>query len=104
MMQKTTAQKSPEIIHEKILRPDVKFQTCPIKASMGVLGRKWAMLVLRDIGFRKIDRFNRLLESIQGLTPRVLSMRLKELEEDGIIQRAVENGANLISKKTTTTE
>src|SRR5213593_3494681 len=60
---------------------------CPIKASMGVLGRKWAMLVLRDIGFRKIDRFNRLLESIPGLTPRVLSMRLKELGEEGIIER-----------------
>src|SRR5215831_18758563 len=104
MMQKTTAQKSPEIIHEKILRPDIKFQTCPIKASMGVLGRKWAMIVLRDIGFRKIDRFNRLLESIQGLTPRVLSMRLKELEEDGIIQRVVENGTTPTSVRWMLTE
>ncbi len=54
---------------------------------MGVLGRKWTTLLLRDIGFRKIDRFNNLLESIPGLTPRVLSMRLKELERDGIIQK-----------------
>jgi len=53
---------------------------------MGVLGKKWTMLILRDIGFRKIDRFNRVLESIPGLTPRVLSMRLKELEGDGIIE------------------
>jgi len=63
------------------------FCQCPIKASMGVLGRKWTTLLLRDIGFRKIDRFNHLLESIPGLTPRVLSMRLKELERDGIIQK-----------------
>ena len=48
------------------------------------------MLILRDIGFRKIDRFNRLLESINGLTPRVLSMRLKELEDTGFIQ-CIEN-------------
>lgn len=48
------------------------------------------MLILRDIGFRKIDRFNRLLESIHGLTPRVLSMRLKELEETGYIE-CIEN-------------
>ncbi len=54
---------------------------------MGVLGRKWTMLILRDIGFRKIDRFNRLLQSVRGLTPRVLSMRLSELEAAGIIQR-----------------
>jgi len=51
------------------------------------LGKKWTGLILRDIGFRKIDRFNRLLESIPGLTPRVLPMRLKELDEEGIIER-----------------
>jgi len=44
------------------------------------------MLILRDIGLRKIRRFNRLLESVPGLTPRVLSMRLKELQEEGFIE------------------
>ena len=44
------------------------------------------MLIIRDIGFLKIKRFNRILESIPGLTPRVLSMRLKELEREGIIE------------------
>ena len=62
--------------------------TCPIRVSSRILGRKWAMLVLRDIGFSKIDRFTKLLENIPGLTPRVLSMRLKELEEDGYIKKA----------------
>ncbi len=57
---------------------------------MGVLGRKWTTLLLRDIGFRKIDRFNNLLESIPGLTPRVLSMRLKQLEKDGIIKKTAD--------------
>ncbi len=66
----------------------MKFAQCPIQTvTLGVLGRKWTGLILRDIGFRKIDRFNRLLESIPGLTPRVLSMRLKELDEEGIIER-----------------
>lgn len=77
-----------QTVTKGVLRPDVKFQQCPIKASMGVFGRKWTMLLLRDVGFRKIDRFNHLLESIPGLTPRVLSMRLKELEKDGIIKKA----------------
>ena len=48
------------------------------------------MLLLRDIGFRRISRFNRLLESIPGITPRVLSMRLKELEDGGFIAKHVE--------------
>jgi len=88
-LQKTqlVQKKQSPIITKGVLRPDVHFCQCPIKASMGVLGRKWTTLLLRDIGFRKIDRFNNLLESIPGLTPRVLSMRLKELEKDGIIQK-----------------
>jgi DNA-binding HxlR family transcriptional regulator len=73
------------------LLPGVKFAQCPIKTSLGVLGKKWAMLVLRDIGLLGVDRFNRLLNSIPGLTPRVLSMRLKELEKEGFI-KCVENG------------
>src|SRR3989441_4867910 len=88
-LQKTQlAQKNQSpIITKGVLRPDVHFCQCPIIASMGVLGRKWTTLLLRDIGFRKIDRFNHLIESIPGLTPRVLSMRLKELERDGIIRK-----------------
>ena len=87
-MQKTRPLKTEtQTVTKGVLRPDVKFQQCPIKASMGVFGRKWTMLLLRDVGFRKIDRFNHLLESIPGLTPRVLSMRLKELEKDGIIKK-----------------
>jgi DNA-binding HxlR family transcriptional regulator len=69
-----------------LFRPRVKFVECPIKSTMGVLGKKWTMLILRDIGFRKIDRFNRILDSIPGLTPRVLSMRLRELEHSGYIE------------------
>ena len=68
----------------------VKFANCPIKTSLGVLGKKWTLLLLRDIGFRHIGRFNRLLESIPGITPRVLSMRLKELEEEGLISKQLE--------------
>jgi DNA-binding HxlR family transcriptional regulator len=45
------------------------------------------LLILRDIGFLKIVRFNRILDSIPGLTPRVLSMRLRELEDEGFIER-----------------
>jgi DNA-binding HxlR family transcriptional regulator len=94
-MQKTQLVK-PAVTPKGVLRPDVHFQECPIKASMGVMGRKWAMLVIRDIGFRHIDRFNRLLASIPGLTPRVLSMRLKELEEDGIIKRVEEKNSSTV--------
>src|ERR687895_1925395 len=72
------------------LLPEVKFAQCPIKTTLGVLGKKWTMLIIRDIGILGVDRFNRLLDSIPGLTPRVLSMRLKELEKEGFIECAEE--------------
>ena len=76
-------------IGEKPLLPSVAFKNCPIRTSLGVLGRKWALLVLRDIAFLRIDRFNQILRSIPGLKPRVLVMRLRELEESGLIEPVI---------------
>jgi DNA-binding HxlR family transcriptional regulator len=60
---------------------------------MGVLGRKWALLVLRNIALYRKQRFNEMLRATPGLTRRVLSMRLRELERDGFIE-VVERGRN----------
>ncbi len=59
----------------------------PIEPSLGVLGRKWALIILADIGFRKLDSFNKIIDSNPALTPRVLSRRLHELNQAGIIIR-----------------
>jgi len=67
--------------------PTYPFKNCPIQTSLGVLGKKWTMLILRDIGFLKVDRFNKILRITSGLTPRVLSLRLRELEESGFIEQ-----------------
>lgn len=87
-MQKSISEEEKQYstLFSEWLLPEVKFAQCPIKASLGVLGKKWTLLVLRDIGILGIKRFNRILDSIPGLTPKVLSMRLKELEKEGFIQ------------------
>lgn len=77
----------PQSPIEKLFLPGVRFKTCPIGASLGVLGHKWTMLILRNIGFLKMQRFNQMLRITPGLTPRVLSMRLQELEKNGFIKR-----------------
>jgi DNA-binding HxlR family transcriptional regulator len=89
-LQKSISQEKQYPTMSEWLLPEVKFAQCPIKTTLGVLGKKWTMLVLRDIGVLGVDRFNRLLDSIPGLTPRVLSMRLKELEKEGFIYRIKE--------------
>jgi len=67
--------------------PQVMFTRCPIRESMGIFGRKWVLMILRDIAFLKIDRFSKILSNNQGLTPRVLSMRLRDLVKEGLVDR-----------------
>lgn len=86
----------------QIFREGVEFEKCPIAASLGVLGKKWTLLILRDIGLRRIDRFNRLLESMPGITPRILSRRLDELERSGFIERMEEKRAPRVVRWTVT--
>jgi DNA-binding HxlR family transcriptional regulator len=69
------------------------FAARPIKPDLGVLGRKWALLILADIGLRKVDRFSGLLRSNPKLNSRILSRRLRELEEAGMIRRVDTNRA-----------
>lgn len=71
----------------------VDFVGCPVQASLGVLGHKWALLVLRNIALYRTQRFNDMLRITPGLTKRVLSMRLRELKRDGMIE-VVERGQN----------
>ncbi len=71
-----------------LLEPAVPIKNCPIATSLGVLGRKWTILILRDISMMKLERFNQLLKATPGLTPRVLSNRLSQLEKEGMIRRA----------------
>lgn len=69
---------------------NVEFADCPVETSLNTLGKKWAMLIVRDIGVYGIDRFNQLLKSLSGIPEKVLAIRLKQLEQDGFLARTVE--------------
>lgn len=63
---------------------------CPIRASLGVLGRKWALVILRDVAFRPDPTFGQILTRSKGLTPRVLSNRLRELRAEELIEKVAD--------------
>jgi len=69
--------------------PTTPFKVCPIHVAIRVLGKKWTLLILRNIALLNINRFNRIRRSLPGLTSRVLVMRLHELEETGFIRAVV---------------
>ena len=62
--------------------PTVLWKTCPIRSSLGVLGRRWSLLILRDVAFFRKVRFSDMLRTNSGLSPRLLSIRLKELQRE----------------------
>ncbi|RPK92433.1 MULTISPECIES: helix-turn-helix domain-containing protein [Streptomyces] len=61
---------------------------CGIDAAMDVIGGKWKVLILWALDERTC-RFGELRRAVTGVTEKVLSSHLKELEDDGIVHREV---------------
>ncbi len=60
--------------------------TCPVCRTAEVISGKWTLLVIRDLA-SGASRFCELERSLEGISPRTLSLRLRALEEYGIVQR-----------------
>ena len=61
-------------------------QDCPVADSLDLIGERWTLLLVRDL-LRGPKRFQELQQLQEGLTPAVLSRRLKTLEQAGIVER-----------------
>jgi DNA-binding HxlR family transcriptional regulator len=60
--------------------------TCPVCRTAEVVCGKWTLLVIRDLAEGN-SRFCELERSLEGISPRTLSLRLRALEEEGIVRR-----------------
>ena len=60
--------------------------TCPVCATAELVCGKWTMLILRDLAEGR-SRFCELERSLAGISPRTLSLRLRALEQEGVITR-----------------
>ncbi len=59
---------------------------CPVGCCAEIISGKWTLLVIRDLA-DGTSRFCELERSLRGISPRTLSLRLRALEEHGIIER-----------------
>ena len=59
---------------------------CPVCRTADVISGKWTLLVIRDLAGES-RRFCELERSLEGISPRTLSLRLRTLEEAGIVER-----------------
>src|SRR3954453_8075304 len=60
--------------------------TCPVCLTADVVCGKWTLLLVHDLA-EGHTRFCELERSLQGISPRTLSLRLRALEEEGIVER-----------------
>jgi DNA-binding HxlR family transcriptional regulator len=71
---------------ELIKTNHIDASVCPIARTAEIISGKWTLLIIRDLA-SGVKRFNQLERSLQGISPKTLSERLRSLEEEGVIIR-----------------
>ena len=59
---------------------------CPVCRTADIVCAKWTLLIVRDLAEGR-SRFCELERSLSGISPRTLSLRLRELESEGVVER-----------------
>ncbi len=68
-----------------------QFKQCPINYTFQVIGKKFTVLIMRNMMLFGHSHFNEFLE-IEGINPKTLSQRLKEMQRNDLIERRVHPG------------
>jgi DNA-binding HxlR family transcriptional regulator len=62
--------------------------TCPAEVTLAVIGGRWKVLLLYHL-FPGVMRFSELRRALPGITQKMLTQQLREMERDGIVHRTV---------------
>ena len=63
-----------------------RHKLCPVDQTARIIGNKWTPLIIRDLATGQ-KRFNELERSLEGISPKTLSERLRRLEAEGMVTR-----------------
>ena len=61
---------------------------CPVSAALKLIGAKWKIVILYNL-MQGTKRFGELQKLLPGITQKMLAMRLRELEQDQMVERKV---------------
>lgn len=64
------------------------YTKCPVEYTVSIISDKWKVLIIRDL-LEKEKRYSEFMKSVVGISDKVLAKNLRELEQDGIINRKV---------------
>jgi DNA-binding HxlR family transcriptional regulator len=62
--------------------------SCPAETAISLLGSKWKLLILREL-FKGMRRFGELSRSVPGISQKMLTQQLRQMEEDGLVSRKI---------------
>ena len=62
--------------------------SCPVEITLKVIGGRWKVLIWREL-FPGVKRFNQLQRNLKGITQKMLTQQLRDMEADGIVHREV---------------
>jgi len=74
---------------------------CPIAKSLDLMGDRWTLLILRDLFISSSCRYVELRESLTGVSPTLLSQRIKDLINNGLIEQCEKAGTGHIAYRLT---
>ena len=61
---------------------------CPVETTLLLIGDKWKVLILREL-MTGTKRFGEIKNSIDGVSQKVLTQKLRDMEDDGLLSRKV---------------
>lgn len=69
-------------------KADLEKLSCPVERTLDVIGGRWKVLILQEL-LQGTRRFNELQRALRGITQKMLTQQLREMEADGIVHREI---------------
>ena len=63
-------------------------QECPVEITLALLGNKWKVLIMREL-FKGTRRFGELARGVSGVSQKMLTQKLRQMEGDNLVKRKV---------------
>lgn len=64
---------------------------CPLEGVIDIISKKWALLIINEIGNHGHIRYNDIMKELKDISPKTLADMLKELQREGLIERQAFN-------------
>jgi DNA-binding HxlR family transcriptional regulator len=91
----------PDFASMPVIRLPRDLADWPLRPHLGVFGKKWTLPLIRDLHVLGEARYSDMRRRNEGLSDRVLSLRLRDLREEGLVERFVDPRDRRVSYRLT---